>query len=115
MIRIMMPSVHLHHFLGTPKILKLFENRMLKRIFVSKIEETTVELIKSHNEEIHNFCSSQYIIREIMLRKMRCVGYAEMRDKKCIPNFVKNPEGRRLLGRLDLDLKIILKLILNMI
>jgi hypothetical protein len=38
--------------------LRVFENRVLRRIFGSKCEEVTVGWKKLHNEELHNMSSS---------------------------------------------------------
>jgi hypothetical protein len=49
----------------------VFENRVLKRIFVPKREEVTGDWRKPHNEELHNLYSSPNIIRLIKSRRMR--------------------------------------------
>jgi hypothetical protein len=54
--------------------LRVFENRVLRRIFVSKREEVT-GCRKLHNEELHNLYSSPDIIRIIISRRMRWVGH----------------------------------------
>jgi hypothetical protein len=43
-------------------ILRVFENRVLRRIFGRKRDEVPGEWRKMHNEELHNFCSSPDII-----------------------------------------------------
>jgi hypothetical protein len=43
--------------------LRVFENRMLRRIFGPKRDEMTEGWRKLHNEEIHNLYSSPSIIR----------------------------------------------------
>jgi hypothetical protein len=43
--------------------LRVFENRVLRRIFVPKRDEMTGEWRKLHNEELHNLYSSPDIIR----------------------------------------------------
>jgi hypothetical protein len=42
--------------------LKVFENRMLRRIFGQKRDEVIGSWRKLHNGELHNLCSSQNII-----------------------------------------------------
>jgi hypothetical protein len=42
--------------------LRMFENRVLRRIFGPKGDEVTGGLRKLHNEELHNFYSSPIII-----------------------------------------------------
>jgi hypothetical protein len=43
-------------------ILKVFENRVLRRIFGPKRDDVTGEWRKLHNEELHNLYSSPDII-----------------------------------------------------
>jgi hypothetical protein len=50
--------------------LRVFENRVLKRIFGPKRDEETGGWRKLHNEELHKFYSSPSIIRIIKSRKM---------------------------------------------
>jgi len=38
--------------------LRVFENRVLRRIFGPKREEVTGDWRKMHNEELHNLCAS---------------------------------------------------------
>jgi hypothetical protein len=49
----------------------MFENRVLRRIFVPKRDEVTGGWRKLHNEELHNFYSSPSIIRITKSRRMR--------------------------------------------
>jgi hypothetical protein len=51
--------------------LRLFENRVLRRIFGAKRDEVTGGWRKLHNEELHNLYSSPSIIRMIKSRRMR--------------------------------------------
>jgi hypothetical protein len=51
--------------------LRVFENRVLRRIFVPKRDEATGEWRKLHNEELHNLYLSPDIIRQIKSRRMR--------------------------------------------
>jgi hypothetical protein len=48
--------------------LKVFENRVLRRIFGPKRHEVTGDWRKLHNEELHNLYSSPNIIRMIKSR-----------------------------------------------
>jgi hypothetical protein len=50
--------------------LRVFENRVLKRIFGPKRDEVTGEWREVHNEELHYLYSSPSIIRMIKI-KMR--------------------------------------------
>jgi hypothetical protein len=63
--------------------LRVFENRVLRRIFGPKRDDVTVGWSKLHNEELHNLYSSPSIIRMIKSRSMRWAGYvARIGDEK---------------------------------
>jgi hypothetical protein len=81
--------------------LRVFENRVLRRIFGPKRDEVTGGWRKLHNEELHNLCSSTSIIRMIKSRRMRWAGHvARMGEKRtAYRRLVGNPEGKRPLGR----------------
>jgi hypothetical protein len=55
--------------------LRMFENRMLKRIFGPKRDEVTGEWRKLHNGELHNLCLSLDINRQIKSRRVRWAGH----------------------------------------
>jgi hypothetical protein len=55
--------------------LRLFENRVLRRIFGQRRDEVTAERRKLHNEELHDMYSSRIIIRIMKSRKMRWSEY----------------------------------------
>jgi hypothetical protein len=60
--------------------LRVFENRMLWRIFGPKRDEVTGEWKKLHNKELRDLYSSPSIIRIIKSRRIRWVGHvARMR------------------------------------
>jgi hypothetical protein len=50
--------------------LRVFENRVLRRIFGPKRDEVAGGWRKLHNEELHNVYSSPSIIRMIKSRRM---------------------------------------------
>jgi hypothetical protein len=81
--------------------LRVFENRVLRRIFAPKKDEVTGEWRKLHSEELHNFYSSPDVIRHVKLRRMRWVGHvARIGDEREVYKvLVVNPEGKRPLGR----------------
>jgi hypothetical protein len=54
--------------------LRVFENRVPRRIFGPKRDEVTGEWRKLHNEELHDLYSSPSIIRMIKARRMRWAG-----------------------------------------
>jgi len=51
--------------------LRVFENRVLRRIFGSKRDKVTGEWRKLHNEELNDLYSSPNIVQDIKLRRMR--------------------------------------------
>jgi hypothetical protein len=55
--------------------LRVFENRVLRRIFGPKRDEVTGGWRELHNEELHNLYSSPSIIRIIKSRRMRWAGH----------------------------------------
>jgi hypothetical protein len=83
------------------KTLRVFENRVLRRIFGPKRDEVTGEWRKVHNDELHNLYSSPNIIRMIKSRRMRWGGHvAHMGEKRNTYRILLGkPEGRRPLGR----------------
>jgi hypothetical protein len=88
-----------------PDTLKVFENRVLRRIFGPKRDEVTREWRKLHSEELHNLYSSPSIIRQIKSRRMRWAGnVARMREeRKVYKVLMGKPEGKRPLGRQCVD------------
>jgi hypothetical protein len=82
--------------------LRVFENKVLRRIFGLKRDEVTGEWRKLHNEELHDLYSSQSIIRIIKARRMRWAGHvARMGEKRnAYRLLVGKPEEKRPLGRL---------------
>jgi hypothetical protein len=81
--------------------LKVFENRVLRKIFGPKRDEVTGEWRKLHNEGLHDLYSSPSIIRIIKSRRMRWAGYvAPIGEKRnAYRLLVGKPEGKRPLGR----------------
>jgi hypothetical protein len=54
--------------------LRVFENRVLRRIFGPKRDEVMGGRIKLYNEELHNMYSTPSIIRMMKSRRMRWPG-----------------------------------------
>jgi hypothetical protein len=50
--------------------LRMFENRVLRRIFDPKRDDVTGDLRKLHNEELHQLYSLPNIIRMMKSRRM---------------------------------------------
>ena len=60
--------------------LRVFENRVLRRIFGPKRDEVTGEGKKLHKEDLNNLYSSPSIVRVVKSRRMRWAGHvARMR------------------------------------
>jgi len=55
--------------------LRVFENRVLRRIFGPKRDEVTGEWRKLHNEQLNDLHSSPNIVRVIKSRIMRWAGH----------------------------------------
>jgi hypothetical protein len=55
--------------------LRVFENRVLRRIFGPKRDGVTAGWRKLHNEELHNLYSSPSIIRTMKPRRMKWAGH----------------------------------------
>jgi hypothetical protein len=81
--------------------LRVFENRVLRRLFGLKRDEVTGEWRKLHNEELRDLYFSPSIIRIIKSRRMRWVGHvARMGEKRnAYRLLVGKPEKKRPLGR----------------
>jgi hypothetical protein len=75
---------------------RVFENRMLRRIFGPKRDEVTGEWRKLHNEELRDLYSSPSIIRIIKSKRMRWAGHVARMGKKrnAYRLLVGKPEGK---------------------
>jgi hypothetical protein len=63
--------------------LRVFENRVLRRVYGSSRDEIIRGCRKLHNEELHNLSSSPNIIRMIKSRTITWAGHvARMGEKK---------------------------------
>jgi hypothetical protein len=80
--------------------LRMFENRVLRRIFGPKRDEVTAEWRKLHNEELNDLYSSPNTVR-VIKSGMRWTGHvARMGERKGVCRvLVGKPEGKRPLGR----------------
>jgi len=81
--------------------MKVFENRVWRRIFGSKRDEVIGERRKLHNEELNELYSSPNIFRVIKSRRNRWAGHvARMVERRGVYRvLVGKPLGKRLLGR----------------
>jgi hypothetical protein len=81
--------------------LRVFENRVLRRIFGPTRDEVTGKWRKLHSEDLHILNSSPNIIKQIISRIMRWAGYVTrmVEERKVYRVLVVKAEEKRLLGR----------------
>jgi hypothetical protein len=81
--------------------LKVFENRVLRRVLGPKRDEVRREWRKLHTEELNDRYSLPNIMRVVKSRRMRWAGHvARMGEGRGVHRvLVGKPEGRRPLGR----------------
>ena len=77
--------------------LRVFENRVLRRVFGPKRDEVTREWRKLHNEELRDLYFLPNIVRVIKSRGMRWAGHvARMGEGRGVHRvLVGKPEGKR--------------------
>ena len=81
--------------------LRVFENRVLRRVFGPKRDEVTGEWRKLHNEQLSGLYSLPNIVWVVKSRRMRWAGHvARMGEGRGVHRvLVGKPEGKRPLGR----------------
>ncbi|KAJ4446675.1 hypothetical protein ANN_13372 [Periplaneta americana] len=81
--------------------LRVFENKVLSKIFGAKRDEVPGEWRKLHNAELHALYSSSDIIRIIKPRRLRWAGHVARtgESRNAYRVLVGRPEGKRPLGR----------------
>jgi hypothetical protein len=81
--------------------LRVFENRVLRKVFGPKRDEVTGEWRKLHNEEMNDLYSLPNIVRVVKSRRMRWAGHVarmgEARDVHRV--LVGRPEEKSPLGK----------------
>jgi hypothetical protein len=81
--------------------LKVFENRVLRRVFGPKRDEVTGEWRKLYNEELNDLYTLPNIVRVVKSRRMRWAWHvARMGEGRGVHRvLVGKPKGKRPLGR----------------
>jgi len=81
--------------------LRVFEKRVLRRVFGPKRDEITGEWRKLHNEELSDLYSLPNIVRVVKSRRMSWAGHvARMGKGRGVHRvLVGKPEGKKPLGR----------------
>jgi len=82
--------------------LRMFENRVLRKVFGPKRDEVTREWRKLHKEELNDLYSLPNIFPVVKSRRIRWAGHvARMGEDRGVRRvLVGKPEGKRPLGRL---------------
>jgi hypothetical protein len=95
--------------------LRVFENRVLKRMFGTKREEVAGDWRRLRNEELHKLDPSLNIIRVIKSRRMGWAGHIASfgEIKNAYKILVGKSEGKRPLGRQGLVRNIVLEWIVQ--
>jgi hypothetical protein len=81
--------------------LRVFVNRVLRRVFGTKSDEATGEWRKLNIDELNDLYSLPNIVRVAKSRRMRWVGHvARMGEERSVHRVLAGkPEGKKLLGR----------------
>ena len=81
--------------------LRMFENKVLRKIFGTKRDTITGEWRKLHNDELHALYSSPNIIRNSKSRRLRWAGHVAGMEhfRNACRVLVGKPERKRPLGR----------------
>ena len=92
-------------------MLKVFENRMFRRIFGPKGEEVTRERTKLHNEELHDMHFLANIVQVIKSRRTRWARHVARMGKRrgAYRVLLGKPEERDRLKDPGVDGRIILR------
>jgi hypothetical protein len=80
--------------------LRVFTNRVLRRVFGPKRDEVTGKWRNLHSEEPHILYSSPNIVRQIKSRRMKWAGHVvHMGQEKSVQGFGGKAQEKRPLGR----------------
>jgi len=89
--------------------LRVFENRVFRRVFGPKRDEDTEEWRKLHNEGLSDLYSLPNIVRVVKSRRMRWAGNVARMGEGCTEFCLGNLRERDQLGDPDVDGRIILR------
>ena len=91
--------------------LRVFENRVLRRVFGHKKDEVTGECRKLHNEELKDLYSSPSIVQVVKSRKMSWAGHVARKGRRegCTGCWWGNLRERDHWGDPDVGGRIILR------
>jgi hypothetical protein len=79
--------------------LRVFENRVLRRIFRPKRDEVTGEWTKLHTEELHNLYSSSDIIRQVKVNEVGGARGTRERGEKSVQGFGGKARRKETTGK----------------
>jgi len=81
--------------------LRVFENRVFRRVFGPNRDDVTGEWKKLHNEELSDLYSLPSIVRVVKSRRMRWAGHMSLMGEGRVLHRILagKPEGKRPLGR----------------
>ena len=88
---------------------RVFENRVLRRVFGPKRDEVTGEWRKLHNEELSDLYSLPNIVRVVKPRRMRWAEHVARMGERCTGFWWGNLWERDNWGSSDADGRIILR------
>jgi hypothetical protein len=89
--------------------LRVFENRVLRRVFGPKRDKVTGEWRKLHNEELSDLYSLPNIVQVVKSRRMRWAGHVAHMGEGCIGFWWGNLRERDHWGDPDVDVRITLR------
>jgi hypothetical protein len=84
--------------LGDENRLRVFENRVLRKIFGPKTEEDG-SWRKLHNDELYNLYSSPNIVMVIKSRRMRWAGHVAHIEERCLQGFGWEARRQKTYGK----------------
>jgi hypothetical protein len=80
-------------------MLRVFENRVLRRVFGPKRDEVTGEWRKLHNEALNDRYSLPNIVRVVKSRRMRWAGHvARMGEERGVHSVLVETLRKRPIG-----------------